>query len=202
MVYKIYFGKGMSLFGRQAVKNLGFEQYDPFSDIYRPVLFLGLYDDVDYQVFKDHRGRKAIFWNGSDVSALSENVLWQATIKTFPNVRHACHNLVLQKELEFMEIEARISPIFFSGVENYLVSFEKSDVLNVYMTAHPGREVEYGVNVVEEISDQTSGILFHVYGISKPNTSKIIYHGEVPESQMDEEIKKFQVCLRDRKSVV
>jgi glycosyltransferase involved in cell wall biosynthesis len=186
----------MKFFGERAIKNFGFERYDSFTDLYKPVLFLGLYNENDLAVFKEHRGRKAIFWNGSDVLWLKQNALWQATIKTFPNARHACHNQLLQTELAEMGLEAVIAPIFFSCVEDYPVSFTPSVPLNVYLMAHEKVGSVYGVPIVEEIADQTTGILFHVYGVTKLNTQKILYHGTVPESQMDAEIKDYQVCLR------
>lgn len=196
MAYKIYFGPGMSFFGLNAIKNFGFEQYSPFEDIYRPVLFLGLYDESDVEVFKIHRGRKAIFWNGTDVSALLANPLWQATIKSFPNVRHACHNTLLQKELALMGFEAVVAPIFFSKLDDYSISFKPSQPLQVYLVAHKGREAEYGVDVVERIAPQLSGVIFHIYGIFKPDLPNVLYHGVVPEVEMDRAIANFHVCLR------
>lgn len=196
MGYKLYFGNAMVFFGLNAVKNLGFERYDPFNDVYKPVLFLGLYNEEDYRVFKEHRGRKAIFWNGNDVFGLLQNPFQQAVIKSFPNVRHACHNQLLQKELASVGFDAVIAPIFFSGVKNYVPSLILSDPLNVYMVAHSTRQVDYGLPILENLAPQTAGVLFHVYGVKKENTDKIIYHGEVPEEQMDREIKGFQVFLR------
>jgi glycosyltransferase involved in cell wall biosynthesis len=196
MRYKIYYSKGLKFFGELAVKNLGFERYNPKTDQYKPVLFCGLYFPQDYEVFREHHGRKAVFWNGTDVEICVNNPAFLALVKSFVHCKHACHNQLLSDELKSVGIPALIRPIFFSKIEDYPVSFQKSEPFLVYSMAHPGREEEYGIGIIKKLAPQTSGILFHIYGINKEDTDKIIYHGQVPEAVMDREIRGYHCCLR------
>jgi len=196
MLHKIYYSKGMKFFGERAEKILGFEKYDPIKDLYMPVLFSGLYFPEDYEVFKNHQGKKAIFWNGSDVQILAQNLHYQNIIRSFPKITHACHNSRLQSELFQLDILTDVRPIFFGNIDDYHVSYEQKANPEVYMIAHPGREKEYGVDEVKEIAQRLPNIKFHIYGIRGKNTNNIIFHGQVPEIQMDQEIKNFQSCLR------
>jgi len=186
----------MSFFGKKAGEILGTEKYNPKKDLYRPVLFLSLYFPEDYKALEEHQGKKAIFWNGGDVKILANNPLYLQTIKSFPQATHACHSVLLQEELWNMGINAKIRPIFFGKKEDYPVSYKHKTKPEVYLVAHPGRQEEYGVDIIKEIAPQLPDIKFHIYGVKGKDTENISFRGQVEEEVMDEEIKDFQCCLR------
>ena len=196
MYYKIHYSKGMSFFGEKAGEILGLEKYNPKKDLRKPVLFLSLYFPEDYKVLEEHKGKKAIFWNGGDVKILANNAIYQQTIKSFPRVTHACHSALLQEELWNMGINAKIRPIFFGKKEDYPVSYKHKTKPEVYLVAHPGRLMEYGIDIIERIAPQFPDIKFHVYGVKGKDTENISFRGQVEEEVMDKEIKNFQGCLR------
>lgn len=184
----VYYCLGMKFYGEK-LREMGFRQYN----IDEPTLFLGLYFREDYEVFKSHKSKRYVFWNGSDIQRLFKNPEWIKTIKETP-ATHACHNEQLRKELEDIGIEAKIRPIFFGNPNNYPVSFKHGN--QVYSTAHPTREKEYGVDTILETAREMPEITFHIYGIGGKNTENVIYHWQVEEEKMDNEIKDFQGCLR------
>ncbi len=188
---KVYYCEAMKTFGEK----LKMERYNPQTDIDKPVFFQGLYFDEDYEVFRNHKGKKMVFWNGSDVLRLLSNQERIHIIKQFP-ATHFCHNKQLQNELASAGIEATIKPIFFGDVEDYSVSYKWSKNPQVYMTCNQYRENEYGIPLVLEKAKELPEIKFHIYGIEGENTDNVIYHGWVEEKQMDKEIKDFQGCIR------
>ena len=196
MDYKLYYSQSMQFFGIRTEKLFGFQKYDPAKDRYRPVLFSGLYHPGDYTAFEYHLGRKAIFWHGTDVQILAQNSEYQNLIKKSGRIRHACQTKQLQKELKKLGIQSKVRPTFFGDIKDYPVSYKHKDKPEVYLSMHPGREKEYGLDIIERIAPQVPNIKFHIYGINRTNTKNIIFHGQIPEEQMDKEIKNYQSCLR------
>ncbi|MFA5153054.1 MAG: hypothetical protein WC554_10870, partial [Clostridia bacterium] len=143
--FKIYYPAGMRVFGEALERDCQAKRYNPDTDIYKKVLFIGLYSIEDYKIFAEHQGRKAIFWNGSDVSILKEEPAYQEILRAQPRITHATHNEQLQKELEELGIEAVIAPIFFGDKNAIKPSFIPGEITEFYMTMHPGREEEYGL---------------------------------------------------------
>ena len=188
---KVYYCEAMRLFGEK----MKMERYSPETDKDKPVFFEGLYFDKDYRIFREHRGKKTVFWNGSDVLRLLRNPKWVEIIKGL-EASHYCHNKQLQDELAGIGISAEIRPIFFGDIEKYPVSYKHCDRPQVYMTCNEGREDEYGIPQVSVISNELPEITFHIYGINGQNTNNVIYHGWIDEKIMDEEIKDFQACIR------
>ena len=187
----IYYCDGMKFYGVRARTNFKFNSYN----IQAKCLFLGLYFDRDYEVFKAHQGPRYVFWNGSDVSRLLGNPEWIDIVKQTSAV-HACHNKELQEELASVGISAVVRPIFFSDIKKYEVCFYQQDKLQLYINAHPQRETEYGINKVLSVSDKVPDVTFHIYGVDGNTRENVVYHGLIDEIQMDREIKQYQGMLR------
>jgi len=187
--YRIYFNPGMGLFGNKARRLWNNEE----PDFESPLLFIGLYTEQDYKRFAFHKGKRAVFWNGSDVLGLLKNKHFQEIVLKH-SAKHATHNKLLQEELEKVGIEAKIRPLFFGDFPAYPSSFKPGN--NVYLIAHPGREKEYGVDQILKIAPKVPEINFHIYGIDGESQQNVIFHGNVPEHQMNNEIKEFQGALR------
>jgi len=187
----VYYCRGMEFYGKRIKKYFSFNDFNPNMD----TLFLGLYFNNDYNNLKKVKGKRYIFWNGSDVRKLLLNPRWVKILKEF-DIKHICHNKQLRNELESIGIEADIRPIFFNEIEKYPVSYKQASNPQVYMNTHKGREVEYGVGIILDIAEQFPDITFHIYGIDGKNKKNIIYHGWIGENKMDREIKNYQGCLR------
>jgi len=183
-----YYCKGMSFYGDK----IKLSKYNNQEDT---TLFLGLYFDADYNVFKNHRGKRIIFWNGSDVTRMLRSSNRIGIIRSI-KAEHYCHNEQLQKELKSKGINAEITPIFFGDKKDYQISYKHSDNPKVFICAHPGREMEYGIPTVIELSKELSGIEFHIYGVDGDGVNNVFYHGQIEESVMDKQIQNYQACLR------
>jgi len=186
--FRIYFSKGMALFGNNAKMLWNSDDFDYKS----PTLFIGFYLEEDIEALENHNGKKAIFWNGGDVIGLKKNPKLQKLVKGIS--KQATHNKLLQKELFKLGINTEIRPIFFKNIANYQSSFSQGN--NVYLTAHSNREKEYGVNIILKIAPKIPNVNFHIYGVDGQSEYNVIYHGDVSESQMDAEIRGFQGAIR------
>lgn len=194
--FKIYYPAGMQIFGEALERECNAKRYNPETDIYEKVLFIGLYSIEDYKIFAEHRGRKAIFWNGSDVTILEKEPIFQEILKAQPRITHATHNEQLKEELAKMGIEAEIAPIFFGDPKAITPSFIPAETTEFYMTMHPERETEYGLQWIRFIENDLENVKIHIYGVTGQDTEKVVFHGIVPEEQMNEEIKKFHGAIR------
>lgn len=198
----------------------GVYEYNLWWSLYEPTAFIGLYHEGDWLRFLFHRGPRLAFWCGGDVLRLKEKPFWQALLKSV-KADHVCENEVEQEALAEMGIDARIHPIlFFDDPENYPLSFKPSKKPHVWLTCHPGREREYGVELVEEIADKVPEVTFHIFGIGKPfheiwyeisyegvptgevhnvrqaTQPNIIYHGQVLSEELDKMIRGYHAGLR------
>lgn len=186
----VYYCDGMKFYGER-IKKMGFGEYMGVG----PALFMGLYFDKDYQVYRNHEGVKYVFWNGSDVSRLLNMPTWQNILLKNPGI-HICHNSQLAQELQTVGIEPLIEPIFFADINDYQVSFKPKKQLEVYINAHPGRREEYGIPMVVEASSKLPDVKFFVYGIEGEDTDNLFYMGWLEELEADKKMKRHHVCLR------
>jgi hypothetical protein len=193
----------MAFFGESMIKYHGFQRYNPATDIEEDTFFEGLYFDYDYVAFANHKGKKIVFWNGSDLVRL----IWhdhknkQELLKTTPAI-HLCHDVEQAQALESMGIKAKVHPLFFGDINKYQVSYRQSLGPQMYVNAHPGVEGIYGIPYVLSIAKKAPDISFHVYGIDAttsnqcPAMENVTYHGWVAEEVMDKEIAEMQGCFQ------
>jgi len=178
MYYKIYYPEGMRFFGEKAKKILGLEKYNPKKDQYQPVFFLGFYCQKDYIIFKDHQGKKAIFWNGSDVKILASSPYYQQVIKSFPQATHACHSVLLQEELRNMGISAKIRPIFFGLEKDFTSVVQTKNNSDRLFRSAPWEGKEYGVDLIEKIAHKLPDIKFYILRRRGGQTQKTFLSGD------------------------
>lgn len=163
----------------------------------RPAWFFGMYNWVDYLKFIWHWGSATIFWCGGDILNLQKRPFWQKVFQSIP-ARHFCENNVEYNALMAMGIKAYISPSLVDELD-LPISFKPSKTPHVFLCVHRNREIEYGLGIVAAIADKVPEITFHIYGDAirvPPFHKNIIYHGEVPDEQFNEEIKNYQAGLR------
>ena len=190
---EVYYCEGMKFYGERMITTYGLKPFTGQEE--KKVLFMGLYFEEDYGVFKKCIGQKVVFWNGSDVSRLLGKSAWQEILKEYP-AKHVCHNEQLQQELLSVGIKAEVRPLFFADINDYPVSFKSKETLEVYVNAHPGREVEYGVPQVWQAAFRLPDVKFFVYGVEGVDTDNLKYMGRIPEAQADKVMAKHHVFIR------
>ena len=190
----VYYCEGMKLFGESIVKHYGYKRYDPTTDIDAPTLFEGLYFQQCYDAFKNHKGERTVYWNGSDVYRAMTNPSWQKILKETP-ATHLCGSAAYIPELASIGVKATHHPLLFGDITSYELSYKHSENPQVYMTAHPGREREYGVPLAIQVAKET-GVRFHIYGLEGESTGEIIFHGFIDPTIMDKEIQEFQGAVK------
>lgn len=191
------------------------EEWHPVKSLFKPTVFLGVYHEGDWLRVLLHRGPRLIFYCGGDILRLEKKPLWQWLIKLV-KADHVCENGVEQMALLKMGIYARIHPIlFFDDHNNYSLSYKHSNNPHVWLTCHPGREREYGVELVEEIANEVPEVNFHIFGINKPFhepwfdpisgelmnlrhqfNKNVFYYGQIPSEKLDKMIRNYQCGLR------
>lgn len=162
--------------------------------IFSPGLFVGLYHIGDYLRFLFHLGNKQVIWCGTDILNLEQTIFSSLIAKT--PAYHICENKVEQQLLSQLGIQAEIRPFLFDDASKFTPCFKPSSTPHVFLTAHPGREGEYGIPIIRKIAPLLPDIRFHIYGIDGQNTENIMYHGLVSEDQFNDEIRHYQSCLR------
>jgi hypothetical protein len=192
----VYYSEGMKHFGERMVEDMNFKRYNPETDKDKEVFFQGLYFEQDYRAFIEHKGRKILYWNGSDILRMLQIPKWKQIIQSTP-ARHLCHSYWQQEVLRRIGLEVEIYPIFFGNLEDFEVCFKPSKKPQVYMTSHDGRGEEYGVDRIERVAPKVPDVTFHIYGEeNSTDNDNVIYHGWVDEEIMNEEIKEYQGAVK------
>lgn len=192
----------------------GTHDYEYLRDRNTEAVFAGMYDLRDYMALMIHRGRKHVWWAGSDIrnlragfvfndgklrliSEISKGNKW-----VLPILKKAIHwveNEWERDELAALGIDAVIIPSFLGPIEDYEVSFKSGN--NVYLSSGAGRQLEYGFGTVEKIARDVPEINFHLYGAEWDTREKnVIVHGRVPKETMNSQIKEMQCGLRLNKT--
>ena len=173
------------------------KEWQGFQDADNDVLFFGLYLPYDFDVFWHFKGKRTVFWCGSDILRLPDEPEHQRRLKLFPEAKHYCENEIEQEELKKFGVSAEIIYSFLDDKDDFPVSYQHSENPNVFLSGHPNREDEYGWNLVEKISKKLPDFFFHLYGSGEPfKKDNIIFHGIVPPEQFNEEVKTYQCGLR------
>jgi len=199
--FKIRCSQSVIGFKDRAIKTWGLEEWKGWTDNNASVVFFGLYTKHDYDAFLRHKGKKIVFWCGSDILNLQGNYDSRRVLKLFPETEHYCENEVEAEGLRRAGIEAKIVPSFLDDIEKFPVCFKPSENPQIFLCGHDKREDEYGVSVVERIADKVPFATFHIYGIDKDSPyfsgiKNVVCHGKVPEAQFNEEIKGYQAGMR------
>lgn len=192
----------------------GVENYE--NDLDDPTVFMGLYGLPDFYTLWRHKGRKCIFWCGSDIRHFLDGYFLdkEGWIKLDPTalalwIHNFCEsyveNEVERKVLLRLGIESKVVPSFLGNVKDYQVSYAWSEKPKVY-TSVSGDDFElYGWDKIPVLALANPDIEFHLYGNTKSpglhewstvHPHNVIVHGRVPQEQMNREIKEMQGALR------
>lgn len=177
-------------------------------DVYGETVFFGVYGLPDFWKIWRHKGVRYILWAGQDIVHLQNGYHLEdgggIRVDSTPlcewmnkYCENWCENKVEQTALAEMGIEAHIQQSFLGQVDDYEITYKQNDRPSVYLSANPGREVEYGWGIVEQIAHKCD-VDFHLYGSPDWTTkhSNVIVHGRVPKEEMNEQIKTMQCGLR------
>lgn len=199
----------------------GLESYNPTTDNDKPCVFVGLYGLPDFYALWRHKGKKYIFWCGSDILHFNGGY-WlddkgEICLDYIPlaewinkNCENYVENGVEQQALADFFIKSKVIPSFLGKIEDYPVSFKPGN--KVYTSVSGDDFEKYGWDRIEELARKNPKIEFHLYGnktwpwklplTENPFNSvgrwkgNMIVHGRVSQEQMDREIKDMQGALR------
>jgi len=194
MMERIRISSSISNFREKLLKRTKLKEWNPWKDLFRPTIFFGAYHWGDWARILLHRGRKTIFFCGSDILALKKHMVAQILIRA-SRERFICENEVEDMALARMGIDAEILPMIF---EDFTPDprIRKLDGIHVYMTSHEGRD-DYCTDFVDLLAAWYKKITFHVYGVDGKGLLKnIIYHGRVSNEQFNQEIQRYHCALR------
>lgn len=163
---------------------------------FKPAVFFGLYNPVDYFRFLWHRGEKMVFWCGGDILNLKRRKVWQKVLN-LARAKHVCENQVEYDALKEMGIESEIRPCLIDAIETNEIAFLRRFSTHVYLCAHNGREDEYGVSEIEAIAPRLPSVIFHIYGVDgRSKSPNVKYHGFVSPEVFNYDIRHYQAALR------
>lgn len=215
MALKVRVSQSVVSFKKRVIQTWGVEDWEGI-DSTDDLLFFGLYNDRDFDVFNAYEGKKIVFWCGTDILSVVQDYERRRVLKNNP-AEHYCENEVEAKNLELCGIkDVKIVPSFLDHIGNYPVSYQPKKSPQIFMCGHPNRETEYGLNLVRRVAKKVPEAGFHIYGIDKsdnffykdkvPVSDKlatvdddipnIYYHGKVPEGEFNNQITQYQCGLR------
>lgn len=170
-------------------------------NIFKPIIFFGVYNLIDFLKLFFHRGKRIVFWCGSDLRDLN---WWKKILIKNMKARHVCETMdgELDVLLSLRKV-VEVLPQFFGDIGEFQPCFKPSKTPHVFMNCHVGREKEYGLSTVQLIAEELPEFTFHVYGIPFFDSAftfffqkNIVFHGKVSEKQFNEEIRYYQAGLR------
>lgn len=188
----------------------GVVPYDPDKNSNDTVVFCGLYGLPDFYALWRHKGKKYIWWCGSDIVHFV-NGYWldeEGKISIDPKalakwIQKNCESWVENKReaqaLRKLGIKAQVCPSFLGNVKDFEVSYKHSAIPKAYSSVSGDNFELYGWDIIERIARDLPWFEFHLYGNIKPWKTKhknVKVHGRVPKGEMNEEIKKMQIGLR------
>lgn len=175
-----------------------------------PTVFFGLYGLPDLMAVRQHKGKKAILWAGTDVTYLIKGY-WlddkgryrmnPMTVGAYLNkiCKHWCENELERDELEMVGIKAKVVPSYLGDVNEIKPCYKESKNPKAYISVSGNDFRAYGWDRIDDYARRLPGVTFYCYGNTKPFKTKcpnVIFRGRVPQKVMDKEISKMQIGMR------
>ena len=186
----------------------GVKKYNPVKHINENCVFCGLYSLKDFYALWQHKGRKAIWWCGSDIRHFY-NGYWLDSIGKIritpfqiarwinANCESWVENKIEYKMLKFLGINSKICPSFLGDVNKF-----KPQKLNKelrFYSSVSGNDFElYGWERINNIATQSSNVKYYLYGntIGWKAPKNIIVRGRVSNKIMNKETKTMTGAIR------
>ena len=173
-----------------------------------PAVFVGLYGLPDFYTLWRHKGRKAIFWCGSDIRHFI-NGYWlseKGDIRLSPRplaewIQRNCESYVEnQPEYDALKkwgIESKIVPSFLGDVNDFQPQ-ELSKELRYYSSVSNNDFKLYGWDKINEIAEKNPDTKYFLYGntISWEAPKNVMVRGRMSQEEMDNEIKSMTGAIR------
>lgn len=198
---KYFCSPSVHLFGDKIERTWGIKEWLGWKDPDKNVLFFGMYEIEDYNVYHNCEGKKTIFWCGSDIPRIFQNPERMRIVKENPETEHWVETIAQADELAQAGIKAHIAPSFLEDINDFPISFKPSDKPHIFLSGHQNREEEYGFYQAYQMAKKFPNVTFHLYGVEKlPKVEEplpnVICHGWVSNKQFNEEIRNYQGSIR------
>jgi hypothetical protein len=203
----------LGTFENSPEKIWGVTPYDPES--LEPCVFCGIYGLPDFYPLWRYKGKKYIWWTGSDirhfVAGYWLDKVGEIRVDPKPlaewiskNCESWVENEVEAEALRKFGIESHACPSFLGDVNDFEVSFKPNKVTKLYASVSGDDFLLYGWDKIPYYAVNNPEVEFHCYGNTIDYFSdeqlkrlpNIIVHGRVPKEQFNKEIKEMQGGLR------
>jgi hypothetical protein len=185
----------------------GIKKYNP-KDIDKTVVFCGMYGMKDFMALNHHKGKKYIWWCGSDIRHFVNGYWLDETGKIRINpkplakwINEYCYSWVENKKeadvLKKVGIKAQICPSFLGDVNKFKP--QKINPKKRYYSSVSGNDFKlYGWDKINKIARKNPNIEYYLYGNTIPwkAPKNVIVKGRVPQKQMNEETKSMTGAIR------
>lgn len=187
----------------------GVEPYDPNG--MEPVVFCGVYGLNDFHALWRYKGKKYIWWTGSDIRHFLDGY-WldeKGDIRISPKplatwIRQNCEswveNVVEQAALERVGIPSFVCPSFLGNVNDFKITYEAPVGRMKFYTSVSGDDFKlYGWDKIEALAEKWPQYEFHLYGNTTPwesNHRNVRVHGRVSKQQFNEETSHMHGAIR------
>jgi len=114
-------------------------------DIFRPVVFFGMYDDADYKAFSQYNSKIIVVWCGSDTMFINPE---RAKILKTKDATHIVKSEFMSADLNKYKIPHKILPISWQR-------FNLTAVPRGHRIFHYGIGKAYGIQYIPEIEKRT-----------------------------------------------
>lgn len=188
----------------------GVKKYDPEKHMHEPTVFCGLYGLPDFYALWRHKGKKYVWWTGTDITHFKKGY-WlddvgkikmdYRALAEWINKNCECwvENEVESIALLSLGIYSQVCPSFMADLSKFNPSYKWSIRPKLYTSVSGDNFPLYGWHRIDALARDNPKVEFHLYGNRTPWKSRyknVIVHGRVPKEQMNREIKKMQGGLR------
>lgn len=186
----------------------GTKPYDPKKHLNEPTVFCGCYGIKDFMAVHNHKGRRLIWWAGSDCRHLI-NGYWLddvGKIRLDPKplakwlnkyVENWVENKVEHDALKKLGINSKIAPSFLGDVNKFKPQKLSEEVR--YYSSVSGNDFKlYGWDKIVAFARKMPKWKFYLYGNTVPFKvpKNVIVRGRMSQKEMDKEIMSMTGAIR------
>lgn len=182
----------------------------PYKSQTKPTVFCGVYSLKDLEKIKKHKGKRYIWWCGTDITRLINGYWLDETGKKRVNpkltakwIAKNCEswveNEVEAEALENIGIPVKICPSFMGNVNNFKTCYRFKKTPQLYTSVSGDDFKLYGWDKIDDLAKANPDVQFYLYGNRKKwktRRKNVIVKGRVSNAQFNTEIKNMQGCLR------